>query len=30
MVRKVDEDVAKDGRTPPHYWAAFVLGGDWR
>jgi CHAT domain-containing protein len=27
-----DEDVRQDpsGRTPPYFWAAFVLGGDWR
>ena len=24
------KSVAKDGRLPPHFWAAFVLSGDWR
>ena len=25
-----DKSKAKAGRTPPRYWAAFVLSGDWR
>ena len=25
----LDGKVAK-GRTPPYFWAAFVLSGDWR
>ncbi len=27
---EVIKDMAKGGRVPPFYWAAFVLSGDWR
>jgi CHAT domain-containing protein len=31
MVRLRDKDEAKGAaRTPPYFWAAFVLSGDWR
>ncbi len=29
MVREGDAD-KKTKRTPPFYWAGFVLSGDWR
>jgi CHAT domain-containing protein len=29
LVRLPDKE-ATAGRTPPYYWAAFVLSGDWR
>jgi CHAT domain-containing protein len=28
IVRMEETDAAR--RAPPHYWAAFVLSGDWR
>jgi tetratricopeptide (TPR) repeat protein len=31
LVRLTEEEaLAKTARTPPYYWAAFVLSGDWR
>ena len=30
LVREDLPDKAPDARTPPYYWAAFVLSGDWR
>jgi hypothetical protein len=29
LVKAGKADLGK-GRTPPYYWAAFVLSGDWR
>ncbi|HEV3257270.1 MAG TPA: tetratricopeptide repeat protein [Gemmataceae bacterium] len=30
VVLDEEERIAKPVRTPPYYWAAFVLSGDWR
>ena len=31
MVREEEPEKGQSGgRTPPYYWAAFVLSGDWR
>jgi CHAT domain-containing protein len=30
MVREDDKEISKTRRTPPFYWAAFALSGDWR
>jgi CHAT domain-containing protein len=30
IVRDDEPSAADPKRTPPYYWAAFVLSGDWR
>jgi tetratricopeptide (TPR) repeat protein len=30
MVRRDKDDIPRGSRTPPLYWAAFTLAGDWR
>ena len=30
LIVEHDGDAAGSRRLPPHYWAAFVLAGDWR